>query len=344
LFKKLASVAAIAATVLLGVAAPASATAALTGTMPAATAENTNVPLSFNLTGSTWADVLVTVSVAEGTLTVTPSGDVVASAGYDLSDNTVSRQSFHGSLADVVDTLQNGLVWITPSTVGSYTLDFTLKAQEYVAGLSYNPDNGHYYIVPDETMTAADAFSAAANGDYVYAGIVGYIAEINDADENEFVADFSGGEDIWIGGSAEHSIIDAYTEAGHSSDSDWVWIHSWENFAIGIGPAVAQGGAFTGFADGEPNGGSGVEGCLVTNYEGVLGEWNDLACNSAHHSFIVEFDPADGSEETVLTLSDEILNSLASTGFDATGAYLAAGVLALVGATGAIVSRRRRAL
>jgi LPXTG-motif cell wall-anchored protein len=358
--KKLAALAAVAATALLGVSAPAYAAPKLTGTLPEAAAENETVPLSFGLTGVEWEMALVTIEVIEGGLTVDLTGDTAASAGYDLSDATASTQSFYGEIADVVTTLEEGIDWYTPATAGEYTIDFTLEVQEYVSGLSYNPGNGHYYLVPvddggDPIELDADVvFDNVAAGDYTYAGLTGYLAEINDADENDFVAEFSGGDNIWIGGSAERTIINEFTDitADATNSGEWTWIHSQTQFADGLYTetgdpvvetfAVSVNDAFLSFNEGEPNGGHGEEGCLVTNVGGDPGLWNDLECSGTSNSFIIEFEPSDDVESATLTLTDEILAELADTGVDANGIALAAGALALAGA-GALVYRRRRA-
>lgn len=355
MLKKIASLVAAVGIALVGFAAPASATPSLSGTRPATAVENTTVPLALTLTGATWDKALVTITVEEGTLTVTAAGDVVASPGYDLSDTTQSVQSFYGSTADVVETIASGIDWVTPSTAGNYDLVITVRAQEYLDGLSYNPDNGHYYLVPSDENGdpiedyASDFFGAADAGDYVYAGITGYVAEIGDEAENDFVADYSGGEDIWIGGSSETSIVNDYSSATTTnSDIDWYWIHSGTQFASGLDTdgedpdtADAFNGAFMSFNLGEPNGGNGNEGCLVTNVGGNAGYWNDLECSGTSNPAILEFEPT-GNETDILTITQDDLTVLAETGVEANGIVLLAGALALAGA-GAVIYRRRRA-
>jgi LPXTG-motif cell wall-anchored protein len=347
MLKKIASLAALAGIVLFGLAAPASAAPALSGTLPAATSENQTVPLSFTLSGTGWTDVLVTISVVEGTLTVDPSGGVVAADGYDLTDVTADTQAFRGSVADIAATLDGGIDWITPATVGTYSIDFEIQAQEYFAGLSFNPANGHYYLVPEDEfgpleLSGEDLFASAAAGDYTYAGLTGYVAEINDAQENTFIAEYSGGTNIWIGGSAEHTIIEAYTTTTGAAIGDWVWINSGTHFALGLNPANAVGGAFTSFASGEPNGGNSFEGCLVTNWSGGVGMWNDLTCDDSRtERFIIEFAPTTELGNVVLTLTDEDLADLASTGVESSGIALTAGALVLAGLA-TVAYRRRR--
>ena len=328
---------------------PAQAAAKLTGVMPADTTENKTVPLDFTLSGVSWSNVLVTISVVEGGLTVDAAGSITASPGYTLTDNTSSAQSFRGSLSDVKKALSSGLKWYTPAAAGTYSLDFKLTVQEYVPGLTFNSGNGHYYLVPltaDEPtlLTAKAAFEAAANGDFKYAGLTGYVAEINDADENDFISNKSGGDNIWIGASTEYSILDPLvgtsfgdhvTSVGH-----WYWVHSKTNFATGADNTsnlAAVDGAYMSWADGEPNDSSGIEGCVVTNWNGDKGLWNDLPCDDPEweESFIVEFEPSAGAGAAILKLVTKDLpaaGSLASTGSDYTVFALFGLVIAMAGA------------
>ncbi len=347
---------AAAAALIFGSASAATAVPQLTGDLPTATTENQSIPLVFDLAGVDWNDVLVTIEVVEGSLTVNAAGAVSAAPGYDLLDATATRQSFSGPLVDVQNTLANGITWITPATAGSYSIDFAMTVQEFVPGLSFNPDNGHYYLVPvDEfgdpvLMNAVEAFTAADNAEFTYAGLIGYIAEINDESENDFVANYSGGRNIWIGASSEYTVLNAFAGTTYAdnaaSNGKWHWVNSTVLFADGLADSItAVDGAYAAWAAGEPNGGGGVEGCVVTNWgDESLGEWNDLPCDDdLPNSLIVEFDTADAGP-TVLELTDEDLlaaqNGLAETGIDASVGLGVAGI-ALAVAAGVVVARRR---
>lgn len=313
---------AVAATLGFAALPSSAATPSISGVKPAPTAENQSVPLNFTLSGVSWADVLVTITVDNGGVTVDETGSITAQPGYSLSDTTAATQSFHGSLADVKAALSSGLTWYTPSTVDTYNFGVTMKVQEFVEGLTYNPGNGHYYLVPAETMTARDAFDAAAAGDYVYAGIVGYVAEINDAQENDFVSQYSGGSNIWIGGSADYVVLNAHDGTSFADNNaslgKWYWVHSNVQFAEGLSPDIAAiDDAYMNWADGEPNNSDDPdEACIVTNWNDVPGEWNDLNCgDNWSNNFIIEFDPALGSGISVLTLETQDLTpALAETG------------------------------
>jgi hypothetical protein len=235
-------------------------------------------------------------------------------------------------------------------------MHFTITVQEQITGLTYNPDNGHYYLVPHEangevtTMSGSEAFAAAEGGEFVYAGITGYLVEIEDETENLFVAEYSGGEDVWIGASSESADLNSYVGTSFAnnvaSTGKWYWVHSETQFAEGIGGSlVAVDSAYLSFASGEPNDSLNNERCLVTNWNGDQGEWNDLDCGVRwSNSMVIEFDNT-VSSQSVLTLTDRDIeataptsgsaNDLAATGFDPASllalafAALAAGFVAI---------------
>jgi hypothetical protein len=320
----------------------AAASPTITGEVPAGVASGGTAGVSISLGGVEWDSVLVTIVVDSGGLVVDLVGDTTESPGYDLTDSSASTQSFYGSFASVNDVLETGLTWFAPSSAGPHDLHFTITVQEQIEGLTFNPDNGHYYLVPHEangsltTMSGADAFAAAEAGDFVYAGMTGYLVEITDAAENDFVAEFSGGDDVWIGASSQYSILNAYSGTSFAdnvaSRGKWYWVHSGTQFAEGVyNSTTAINSSFLSFASGEPNDSFSDERCLVTNWEGSSGLWNDLRCgNQWSNSMVIEFE-GDAASDSVLTLTDADIqasgggssgngdlstNSLASTGVD----------------------------
>lgn len=358
------AIASAALTTLLLVGVPltsASAAAIITGTVPTGVAASATAGVPISLSGVEWDKVLVTMTVDSGGLGITLQGDTSESAGYDLSDTTATTQSFYGAFESVNDVLGSGLTWYAPATTGPHDLHFTITVQEQITGLTYNPDNGHYYLVPHEangtviTMSGSEAFAAAEGGEFVYAGITGYLVEIEDAAENLFVAEYSGGEDVWIGGSSESALLNSYVGTSFAdnaaSTGKWYWVHSETQFAEGLGDSIAAvNSAYLSFAESEPNDSLSNERCLVTNWNGDQGEWNDLDCGVRWaNSMVVEFDqPAAAS--SVLTLTDLDIevsapdsgsaNELPATGFDTT-APLALALLAVAAGFVAITRTRR---
>ncbi len=367
------AIAAAALSALLLVGAPvtsASATAVITGTVPAGVAANATAAVPIALGGVEWESVLVTMEVNSGGLGVSLQGDTSESAGYDLADTTATTQSFYGTFEAVNDVLGSGLTWYAPSSAGPHDLHFTITVQEHVSGLTYNPDNGHYYLVPHEangsvtTMSGSEAIAAAEGGEFVYAGITGYLVEIHDAAENLFVAEYSGGEDVWIGASSESAILNEYAGTSFAdnvaSRGKWYWVHSETQFAEGLGGSItAIDSSYLSFATGEPNDSLNNERCLVTNWDGAQGLWNDLDCGVRYsNSMVIEFDGS-AAAGSVLTLTDSDIeatppgdnnsgggagdgNSLANTGFDVVAPFaLALGAVA-AGLVAIIRTRRTR--
>jgi len=320
---------------LLGLNVPSAfAAATITGTVPVGVASGATADVPVSLSGVQWEDVLVTMEVNSGGLGVELLGDTAESAGYDLTDTTATVQSFYGTFESVNDVLGSGLTWYAPSTPGTHDMHFTITVQEYTTGLTFNPDNGHYYLVPHEAngditeMSGSEAFAAAEGGEFVYAGMTGYLVEIGDADENEFVAEYSGGQDVWIGASSESAILNSYSGTSFAdnvaSRGKWYWVHSDTQFAEGLGNSIAAiNSAYLSFASGEPNDSLNNERCLVTNWDGDRGEWNDLDCGVRwSNSMVIEFDD-EAAAASVLTLTDLDIEAapaasskLAATGFD----------------------------
>lgn len=320
----------------LGISVPgASAAATITGIVPTGVASATSAGVPIELSGVEWEDVLVTISVDSGGLGVDLQGDTAESAGYDLSDTAATVQSFYGAFDAVNEVLGSGLTWYAPSTPGTHDMHFTITVQQHTTGLTFNPDNGHYYLVPHEAngditeMSGSEAFAAAEGGEFVYAGMTGYVVEIGDADENEFVAEYSGGQNVWIGGSSESVLLNEYVGTSFAdnvaSRGKWYWVHSDTQFAEGLGNSiVAINSAYMSFAATEPNDSLNNERCLVTNWNNVPGLWNDLDCGVRwSNSMVIEFDD-EAAAASVLTLTDLDIEksvpaasgNLAATGFD----------------------------
>jgi len=354
--------AALSAMLLMGVpVTSASAAAVITGIVPTGVASSATAEVPISLSGVEWDSVLVTIVIESGGLTIDLTGDTAVSAGYDLTDNTATTQSFYGAFDDVNVVLGDGLTWHAPSSAGLHDMHFTITVQEQITGLTYNPDNGHYYLVPHEangevtTMSGSEAFAAAEGGEFVYAGITGYLVEIEDATENLFVAEYSGGEDVWIGGSSESALLNSYAGTSYAdnaaSTGKWYWVHSETQFAEGLGDSIAAiDSSYLSFAPDEPNDSLDNERCLVTNWNGDQGEWNDLDCGVQwSNSMVIEFDNT-VSSQSVLTLTDLDIettvpnsgsaNELAATGFDP--AQLLALALVAVAAGFVAINRTRR--
>jgi hypothetical protein len=354
--------AAMSAMLLLGLpVTSASAAAVITGIVPTGVASSATADVPISLSGVEWESVLVTIVIESGGLTIDLTGDTAESEGYDLTDETATTQSFYGTFDDVNVVLGDGLTWHAPSSAGIHDMHFTITVQEQITGLTYNPDNGHYYLVPHDAdgnvlrMSGSEAFAAAEGGEFVYAGLTGYVVEISDAAENTYVANYSGGRNVWIGASSESAVLNSYAGTSFANNAastgKWYWVHSETQFAEGLGNSlVALNSAYTNFASGEPNDSLSNERCLVTNWNSSSGMWNDLDCGVRwSNSMVIEFDNT-SSSQSVLTLTDRDIeataptsgsaNDLAATGFDP--ASLLALALAAVSAGFVAINRTRR--
>ncbi len=130
----------------------------------------------------------------------------------------------------------------------------------------YNPANGHYYELIENSSTWYSARDAAAG--MSYNGMQGHLATITSSEENDFVVNawpnLEADYQFWIGGTDE------------ASEGVWRWItgEAWSN---------------TYWNSGEPNNSDDGENCLdYKNVEGL--GWNDASCDS-QFSYLVEYEP-----------------------------------------------------
>lgn len=251
---------------------------------------------SVGLSDVTWTDVLVTIELPIGTINVDDAGLALSlQPGYS-SFSDVAEVAFTGSLADVTTALAERLTWTAPATPAESFLRLSITVAPFVSGLTFNPDNGHFYIAPPETyLTWVDARDAAAA--MTYNGLNGYLATITSQEENNFVANYSGGADIWFGATSELDYVNPLLPAeeqyvdDNDIQGDWYWGTGPEAgtlFSEGLGSPVTVPGQYASWAPDEPND-AGFERCAVTNWSFASGLWNDLACDGYLLRFVVEF-------------------------------------------------------
>ncbi|MCD8314409.1 MAG: GDSL-type esterase/lipase family protein [Firmicutes bacterium] len=104
--------------------------------------------------------------------------------------------------------------------------------------------NGHYYSVFDDDVTWTEAEALCES-------LGGYLATITSEEEQEFITEFSSGQNLWIGGYRE------------DDETVWMWV-------------TGEIWSYTNWDSGEPNNSSNV----VSNENRVVlwndGYWNDL--------------------------------------------------------------------
>lgn len=363
---KQAAVAAVAAVLVFAGASTSFAASKVTVDLPndpVAGGESANVPMY--LTGFTFDKLSVTLIVDEGTLTVTDTNSALTlNPGYtDLANQT--EISFNGAADAVASVMESGISWTAPGDAATTSsLSIRVQVGEYEVGTSYDPATGHTYKFVNSELSWIDAMNAAKA--MSFKGKSGYLANITTASENTFVANKSGAQNVWFGATAEIEYINqARTAASKPTISgdtkaggNYYWYGSAEagtNFSNGLGTPVAADGLYNSWAPVEPNNAAGDEGCGVTNWQGIKGNWNDLDCDRTE-AYLVEFDTVPGDFETAVVTFDnitgedvdafpavveeEVEEELAATGYDA--ALLLALALALMAAGSVALVRTRK--
>ncbi|HEX7048548.1 MAG TPA: tandem-95 repeat protein [Gammaproteobacteria bacterium] len=254
------------------------------------------------------SDVVAVVSVPEagGVLSIDTAGLALElEYGYDTFEQA-GAIGFHGALEDVSVALKERLTWHPPETVAATTL--SMSASEYQPDYFYNPDNGHYYkaISANSAIAWTDARDAAAME--VLHGMRGYLATVGSEAENIFVAHFVDVENVWLAASDSTSVInDACDVNLESTEGDWRWVagpEACEQFWQGEGDGTVSEDGYASWEEGEPNNFRGGEHFAATNYQGVLGEWNDFAGNTPFvQSYLVEFGGMPGDAGRLRTTS-----------------------------------------
>ena len=137
-------------------------------------------------------------------------------------------------------------------------------------GAVYNDANGHWYKVYNykdyglaEDFNAWEQFCASKNG---------YMAVINDAEENQFIYNFLLNKGLTVA-------FFGYTD--EFSEGQWTWIHG--------------NSTYTNWAPGQPNNGANNESGRTEDYaqfykETANGMWNDAPIAENSYRFVCEWD------------------------------------------------------
>ncbi len=365
---KLAALTLALAPLSLTFAAPAHATSSVAVDLPNdKVAGGETVPVAVFLTGFSFASLNVDLVVNSGTLTVTdPNSDLVLNPGFSsLSDQT--EISIHGTKSHVVNIMENGVTWTAPGDSSTMTtLGLKIQVGEAKTGTTYDPVTGHTYQYVSNPLSWSAA-KTAANA-MTFEGEHGYLANITSAEENTFVATKSGAADVWIGATDDQTYVNAaLTAAGKptiSYDPQIIGEYYWgdgpevgTNFSTTLESPTAVDGLFSSWANTEPNNWSEIEGCAVTNWDGVMGDWNDLEC-ARTNPYLVEFNTTPAEFSTTVVTFDNITGTdpdaipagaikdkgtgLADTGFDGTLPLTLALLLLVAGSTSFVVAKLKK--
>lgn len=220
------------------------------------------------------------VDVGNGTLTAT-QGSTSLISGYDSYSG--SKLGFTGSYAAITAALAS-ITWnpLVPGTGMKLRIGISTApgANEF-----YDANSGHYYRFVSSGLDAITARTTAEQS--VMFGLRGYLVEINSRAENDFVGRETSATNIWIGAS------DRTTEGAFIWDGapDTVTYSA----PTGSGSSARGSGAFSSWASGEPNdhpwdpaAAPELEDCVLTNWNGSRGMWNDYPCRQVL-SYLIEY-------------------------------------------------------
>ncbi len=263
---------------------PSSAEAALTLTSGSNATTTPNVATSitgFQIVGPAASTTPVKLRATNGTLSLS------SISGVTMSGNNSGTVSLSGT----VEKLNSALATLTysRSSTGTDTLEVSLVE----SGEVFFTQNSHLYKFVSGSFTW-QAAKAAAEGQTAY-GAAGYLASITSTEENSFVYTRISG-DGWLGAN------DIDTE------KRWIWSGGPDDglYFYQEAGAGAIGGAFNGWADGEPNDYGDGEDCGYM-YASQSGRWNDFPCN-AQQGYVVEFG-TDGALPTVVAQNISIVTA-----------------------------------
>lgn len=241
---------------------------------------------SIGLAGATGEDLIVTIELAEGTMSIDDSGLALTLQAGSLSFTDVSEISFTGSSTDVSTALVERLTWTAPSTPARSYLRLSASVGSYYSGLVTDSSSGHHYLMPSGTLSWPAARDAAAA--LTYNGLTGYLVTITTSAENTFVSAATGSTTHYIAATSEIEYINPLLppEDRYANEFDARGQYHW-----GAGPEAGERVTWAPWFPGEPNG-PAAERCLLTNWfpapEFGPGLWNDGGC-APSYPYVVEF-------------------------------------------------------
>lgn len=279
---------------------------------------------AFGLGGSSPAPVVVSITMPKSTpgttFTVRRPEDATLNYGY-TSFRNVTKLAFTSSIR--VASLALSSLSLNAGEAGKVTLAVSVSLDE--SDVVYEPMKSNYYrYIPSAGITWTDALAAAPT--QTFRGVPGFLASIETAEENDFVAaNIANASNIWIGGTDRDNEGEFKWSAGPSAGTTFWKARCAASTAgsadscTGANNIVAGGDADGVYKEGvidrplvnsftswdsatkEPNnwGGAkqsqGGENFVATNWNGTSGLWNDLPNNTRSISgYLVKFPAAAG--------------------------------------------------
>lgn len=319
-----------------GVSTSASAAARISVALPSvAGGETASIPVS--VSGVSYPTVRVVIGATNGTVKLDyTSNSVTVTPGYSDTDSGSELEgteiSFSAGIDEATALLAEYLTFTSTDPVGSsYKPELTIRLSEY--GVIVDPTSGHTYVYSGiladayKELSWFDAQAHAATTSR--SGHTGYLTNITSTSENEFIANKSGIENVWIGATADPETVAAVntalslptyvpTTATSQTDGHYIWgagTEKGENFSNGLNNSVVTvAGKYSNWAEGEPNNAASNEGCGVTNWQSTDGFWNDLDCERTEF-YMIEYNTSLEDAPVALTY-DSATDELANTGMD----------------------------
>lgn len=261
-----------------------------------------------------FVNAVTNIEVSNGTLTAT-QGSTSLISGYTAYSG--SKIGFTGTYASISTALST-LTWTPASSTNGISIRIGISSAPSTNEF-YDANSGHYYRF---VATAKKWTEARSNAESTYMyGLRGYLAEINTAAENNYIAKETTAKNIWIGAREDESTTATWTRDSYNGSigQRWIWNGAIQTpLPVGTG-LIAQGApaAFSSWSTNEPNNdtkpntnnnNSGPD-CAVTNWI-TYGFWNDLPCGNGY-SYLIEFGgrPNEVSTASAATLTETVTAS-----------------------------------
>lgn len=296
----------------------ATATGTPTVTAPAsiiASAANTDYSVTGLSVGGVTGTYLVVLKLKNGRtnsyLKMTTTTGLTESFGFGGSNSNkfsgFTEMSFTGTETHVNAGLATLKLY---SGEGGGTPSIEITASEFVSGVTYSADTGHYYKAVTASVNFATASAAATSS--TFQGQNGYLVTITSAAEDNYVLNKVDVNNIWIGATDSASEGAWRWETGTAVTSPEKGKQFWTGASAGDN-YTNDGLNYANWCDGEPNDSSSNEDYAVTKWSGGSC-WNDLSGTTLAGGYVIEYGSDGGATFTgSATATIAIENTLPGT-------------------------------
>lgn len=283
----LAAIMGIGTAILVAPTASADVTGVTSTTTPAVAAGVSTVLSGMSVSVGDAEVVEVNVSTTSGTLSVDTSTGVSLAYGYVATGPEVA---FRGSGAQVNAALAVLRLTAAPDDRGgSATVSITARSSD---GYIYSSTNRHFYeyvAAPAISWTSARAAASVRE----YRGQQGYLATVPSPTVNDLISGkIPDALNVWLGGegvlnTGGYGRVWSWVDGPLAGDAFSRCTSAVEREACDF---IDNASFYHAWASGEPNNYDGGEPYVVTNWDGVRGQWNDLPDSApAISGYVVEY-------------------------------------------------------